>query len=268
MESDCYLQLQPIISQFPRIHQFLDDGFIREQCESGLKNFVLKRADNHEGLLYLDNLLAELTSVLGYDRLGDRLKMACSWDEYQEFLAQMDITLWFKDKDMVKEIEPKLANAMGKADILLTFSQQDIYCEVTSRESLEKSIESKRGNDAQKVQNLLKKEPWMTQQDAENEIEIDRILRVLLRKTSRQLPANHPGILALDGGKGAVYVHKIKRVAEKLLPQRRQMILIMLWSLERGTQIGEPPFCFLNQNSQFPDVGQELLNNLGRRTFI
>ena len=60
----------------------------------------------------------------------------------------------------------------------------------------------------------------MTPQDAENEIEIDRILRMLLRKTYKQLPANRPDILALDGGKGAVYIHKIKGGNKKLLQQK------------------------------------------------
>ncbi|MFC1993083.1 hypothetical protein ACFLV3_04670 [Chloroflexota bacterium] len=211
----------------------------------------------------MDNRLTELTSVTGYGRLCSRLRGSSDWDGYQEFLAQINITLWFKDKGILKEIEPALANSMGRADILLTFSQQDIYCEITSRQSLEKSIKSKRGNDAQKVQNLLKKEPWMTQQDAKNEIEIDRILRISLRKTSKQLPANHPGILALDGGKGAVYVHKIKRVAKELLQQRPQVILIMLWSLEKGSQIGEAPFWFVNPNSPYQDIRQELLEYLG-----
>ncbi len=104
----------------------------------------------------------------------------------------------------------------------------------------------------------------MTQQDAENEIEIDRIVRILLKKTSKQLPANHPGILALDGGKGAVFVHKIKRVAKNLLPQRPQVILIMLWTLERGSQMGEPPFWFTNSNSPYQNIGQELLKYLGQ----
>jgi len=165
---------------------------------------------------------------------------------------------------MVKEIEPRLPNSRGKADILLAFLQQDIYCEVSSRQSLEKSITFKKGNDTQKVQNLLKREPWMTQQDAENKIEIDRVLRKLLIETHRQLPKNHLGILALDAGKGTLYVHKIKRVAKKLLPQRQQVMLIMLWTSERGSQLGGPPFWFLNQSSPFQDISQELLKYLGQ----
>ena len=73
------------------------------------------------------------------------------------------------------------------ADILLSFSEQDIYCEVTSPESLQKSIESKKQSEAKKVQNLLKKQPWMSKQDAEHEIKQDRITRFLLEKTNKQL---------------------------------------------------------------------------------
>ena len=37
-----YLQLKPIISRFPRIHQFPDDGFIRKQCKGELKSHLLR----------------------------------------------------------------------------------------------------------------------------------------------------------------------------------------------------------------------------------
>lgn len=271
MKSEAYLRLQSILSKYPRIHQFLDDDFIREQCEDRLKCFILMRLDNEKSshstrqhLPFLESRLAELALVVGYDKLESLLRGASDWDKYQEALAQIDITLWFKQKSLLKEIEPGLPCSTGVGDILLTFSQQDIYCEVTSRESLQKSIESKKGSKVQKIQNLLKRQPWMTQQDAENEIEIDRILRTLLRKTSKQLPANHPGILALDAGKGAVFHHKIKRVAKKLLPQRLQVMLLMLWTSERGSQIGEPPFWFVNPNPPYQNIGQELLKYLGQ----
>lgn len=216
----------------------------------------------------LEKMSAGLASVKGYDKFKCFLRGTSDWDQFQEALAQIGITLWFKDKGIVKEIEPELPHKDGNADFLISFSQQDIYCEVYSRESLEKSIKSKKGNDAQKVQNLLKRELWMTQQDAKNEIEIDRILRKLLRKTSKQLPANHPGILALDAGKGAVYVHKIKRVANKLLPQRQQVILIMLWTSERRSPMEEPPFWFTNSNSPYQNVGQKLLKYLGQENKV
>jgi hypothetical protein len=108
----------------------------------------------------------------------------------------------------------------------------------------------------------------MTQQDAENEIAIRGIVRRLLKKSQEQLPPSDPDILALDTGKDVVSQHQIKMVPEGLLPQRQQVILIVLRSLERRTQIGEPPFGFLNQDSQFLDVGQELLKNLCKSTLI
>ena len=212
----------------------------------------------------LEKMLAELSSVTGYDRLAYLLRGASDWDGYNEFLAQIDITLWFKQKSLLKEIEPRLPCSAGVGDILLAFSQQDIYCEVTSRESFQKSIESPKGNKGQRIQNLFKREPWMTQQDVENEIEIDIILRKLLEKTKKQLPSSHPGILAFDAGKGWVFHHQVERVAKKLFPQRLQLMLVMLWTSERGSQIGEPPFWFVNPNPPYQNIGQELLKYLGQ----
>lgn len=280
MGTEHYPQLQSIISQFPHIYQFLDNGFIRGQCKSALKNFLLKRLDNEKSshftcqhLPTLEKRLAELTSVTGYGRLCSRLRVTSDWDGYQEFLAQIDITLWFKDKGILKEIEPELANSMGKADILLTFSQQDIYCEVTSFQSIAKSIESKTKSEEKKIRELRKRQPWKTEQYVENELKIKRAVRNLLDKTKRQLPSNHPGILALETGKSAIFGFDVRDIAQKLFPSRPQVVLIVLWSWESDGgdnsdlrwEMNNPSFCFINGGSKFREAGETLLQHLGLR---
>jgi len=207
---------------------------------------------------------AGLASVKGYDRLKSRLNSVTDWDSYKEMSAQIGITLWFKEKSLLKEIEPELPHREGNADALLSFSEQDIYCEVTSPESLQKSIASKKQSEAKKVQNLLKKQPWMSKQDAEHELKIERAVRNLLDKTKRQLPPNHPSILALETAKSMVFTFDTKKMAHKLFPSRPQVMLIMLWSLERGSRIGEAPFWFINPNSPYQNIGQKLLKYLGQ----
>ena len=207
----------------------------------------------------LEKIAAGLTLVNGYDRLISIIEGVASWDEYMEIRAQINTTQWFKEKGLIKEIEPKLPHREGYSDILLSFSEQDIYCEVTSPESLQKSMESNKYNEEKKVHNLLKKQPWMSKQDAEHEIEINRITRKLLGKTNKQLPLNYPGILALETGKSMVFSFDVKRIAKKLFPIRPQVTLIMLWSLERGSSIGEAPFWFVNPNSAYQNIGKELL---------
>jgi hypothetical protein len=214
----------------------------------------------------LEKESAELASVKGYDRLISTIKGVASWDEYMEIRAQINITKWFKEKSLLKEIEPGLPQRKGNTDALLSFSEQDIYCEVTSPQSLQKSIESRKQSEANKVQNLLKTQPWMSKLDAEHKIKQDRITRILLGKTNKQLPRNYPGILALETGKSMVFTFDTKEIAQTLLPTRPQVILIMLWSLEREGAIGQPPleapFWFLNRNSHFRDTGRRLLKHL------
>ncbi len=212
----------------------------------------------------LGKMSVGLASVKGYDKLERFLRGTFDWDQFQEALAQIDVTLWFKRANLLKEVEPELPHRVGNADFLLSFSQQDIYCEVTSLESLQKSIESKKQSEAKKVQILLKKQPWMSKQDAEHEIKQDRITRSLLEKTNKQLPRNYPGILALETGKSMVFTFDTKKIAQKLFPSRPQVMLIMLWSLERGSQIGEAPFPFVNPNSPYQNIGQKLLKYLGQ----
>lgn len=211
----------------------------------------------------LKEIAVRLASINGYDRLESSIENVADWDGFQAIKAQINITLWFNDKGILKEIEPKLPLREGYSDILLSFSEQGIYCEVTSPESLQKSIESKKQNEAKKVQNLLKKQPWMSKQDAEHELKRERAVRNLLDKTKHQLPPNHPGVLALETGKSMVFTFDTEKIAQKLFPSRPQVMLIMLWSLERGSQIGEAPFPFINPNSPYQNIGQKLLEYLG-----
>ena len=213
---------------------------------------------------YLKEISAGLASSNGYDKIESRIKGVTDWEEYRAISAQINVTLWFKNKNILKEIEPELPHRVGSADILLAFSNHDIYCEVTSLESLAKTMESKNQDKGKKILHKLKNQPWLTELGAENEITIDKIVRNLLEKTKKQLPPEYPGIIVLDTGKAAVFHHTIKDVGKKVFPQRNQVALIMLWSLEKGSQIGEAPFWFVNPSSPYQNIGRELLKYLGQ----
>ena len=282
MENGCYPKLQSIIPKFPNIHQIIDDDCIRTQSESQLKNYLLKRLADEESrdhtsqhLPTLEKRLAKLDHVNGYDRLKPILRGASNWDEYQEFLAQIDITLYFHNKSTLKEIEPELPHRAGNADILLSFSQRDIYCEVTSFQSIAKSIESKTKSEKNKIQDrvrgLRKRQPWETEQEIENELKIKRAVRNLLDKTNRQLPPNHPGILGVETGKSAMFGFDVREIAPQLFKRRPQLALIMLWSWESSEQDdsdfmswsrNKPSFCFINPISEFREIGEALLKHL------
>lgn len=216
----------------------------------------------------LEKMAAGLTLVDGYDRLIRTIKRVASWDEYMGIRAQIETAQWFKENGLIKEIEPKLPHREGYSDILLSTSEQVIYCEVTSLESLQKSVESKEENEAGKIQNLLRKERWMSETEAKHEIKISRIARILLGKTNHQLPPDRPGILALETGKAMVFHFDVKKLAEKLFPSRLQVMLIMLWSLEKGSQIGKAPFWFINYRSPLNKFGQKLLEDLKQTTKV
>ena len=176
----------------------------------------------------------------------------------------------FKDKGILTEIESELANSMGNADILLAFSQHDIYCEVTSFQSIAKSIESKKKSEEKKIREIRKRQPWKTEQDVEHEFKIKRGVRNLLAKTKRQLPSNHPGILALETGKSAIFGFDVRDIAQKLFPSRPQVVLIVLWSWESDGgdnsdlrwERNPPSFCFIIGSSKFRQIGEGLLEPL------
>lgn len=280
-----YIRLREILARFPRLHEFLDDDFVRKQCEAGLKNYLLKQlaAQNsltEQHLPALEKRLAALASPgdnysgAGYHKLGQRLRGVGDWDQYQEFLTQIDITLWFKQKALLKEIEPRLPHSKGEADILLSCNQQDIYCECTSFQSLWKSIQEEADSESdkqKKKQEKLKKEyRGLTMDDVTHKGEIDNTVRKLLDKTKNQLPSDWPAILALDTSKAAVYSPDIKEIARRLFPKRRHLVLIASWSWENSSQNfldweRATPKLFVNSESKFPTVGKDLVTFLGLR---
>ncbi|MFC2033586.1 hypothetical protein ACFLUB_03630 [Chloroflexota bacterium] len=79
-------------------------------------------------------------------------------------------------------------------------------------------------------------------------------------KTKKQIPTSHPGILALETGKAAIFSPEVDEIAKNLFKNRQQLILIMLWSLDRGSAIGEPPFWFNNPKSKYQRIGQDFLS--------
>lgn len=264
-------RLQSILSQFSRIHQFLDDAFVKAQCESGLSNYLLSRLVNDDSsgstaqhLPTLEKRLAKLASVAGYDRLGSLLRGASNWDQYQEALAQIDITLWFNQKNLLKEIEPLLPHGLGNADILLSFAGQDIYCEVASFQSIIKSIEAKAKDKENKI-----REQWKEQRGS---IKIKGVARNLLDKTKRQLPQDYPAILALNTTKSAIFAHDVRLIANRLLPRRPQVALIGLWSWEGDGEAmswdNSPTSFFVNHGSKFYKVGKALIQSLNVKSEI
>ncbi|MEE9583771.1 MAG: hypothetical protein V3W01_03840, partial [Dehalococcoidales bacterium] len=106
----------------------------------------------------------------------------------------------------------------------------------------------------------------------EDELKIKRAVRNLLDKTKRQLPSNHPGILALETGKSGILSFDVREIAQKLFPEKPHVAVIMLWSWESpaqndsdllGWSRSSPSFCFINARSKFRQIGEELLEHLG-----
>jgi len=269
MGNECYSRLQQMISKFPYLHQFFDDSFIERQCESGLTCYIVRGLvspidgwtvqESEQHLPSLESRLSKLATINGYDRLKHLLRGASDWNSYQDVLAQIDITHWFKEKSLVKEIEPKLPNNEGYSDILLSFAQQDIYCEAHSFQSILKSLQSQ-------VLEIEKKGDGLK--------EIKKAVRHLLKETKKQLPQDYPGILALDATKSDKFSDDVRFIAERLLPQRLQVAFIALWSYEGD---GDPSWdmipndFFVNSKSEFREIGEALLNHLrlnGRITVI
>jgi len=201
----------------------------------------------------LKKIAVGLASINGYDRLKSSIEDVADWDGFQAIKAQIDTTLWFKEKGLIKEIEPKLPLRKGYSDILLSFSQKDIYCEVTSFQSIIKSIQVKKSRTEKK----------------DDEFKIKRALRNLLDKTGRQLPQNYSGILVLDTTKSAVFSLDVRELAGRLLPQRRQIALIALVSWEgNGEDFSwdkNPTFFFINGYSEFRAIGEAVLKHLGQK---
>jgi hypothetical protein len=137
MRNSSYFQLQTTLAKYHHIHYFLDNDYIKKQCEYGLKCYILKglagltnnpKNEFQQNLPYLEKTLSDLSILAGYDRLVKVIKSACDWESYNEVITQLVVTAWFKQKNLAKEVEPILSGKSVSADILLCFSKQDIYC--------------------------------------------------------------------------------------------------------------------------------------------
>jgi len=226
---------------------------------------------HHEVSQYLSNLnskLVQLEPFPGFPKLGPGIK-AKDWQQYYETLAEIKADIWFAERGLLKEIQPELSHTRGRGDILILLSGQLIYCEVTARRFPNESDEKDDRKEA-RLKKLREEQPWATQADLDDQDEIRKMLGHLRGKTRRQLPPNFPGILVLDTGRAMFYQQSTKKLAGRLFASQdtSQVILIMLWSLERGSQIGEPPFWFVNRRSCFHDIGLALLKSLGQEQNI
>ena len=267
-ERELYEKLSSILREYPAIDQFLSKDFLRKQCISGLSSYILKHVaqkdtkDNSQYLDSLENQLARLENVPGFGELRKGLRSS-NWEQYYEARTQIDTSVWFSQRGMLKEIEPDLLHRTGSCDLLISLEQNDIYCEVTSR----RFSEANSAKALERMQKVQKKQPWLTPGDVVSQQQIDYVLQSLRYKAKHQLPPCSPGILVLETGRDGLYRQHIIELANKLFTDKSQapipqVILIMLWSLERGSNIGEAPFWFINRNSQFKNVGTELIKHL------
>ncbi len=106
---EVYYSLISILSKFPHVYKFICDEFISEQCKSEIKNYLLGRLANNNSaentlshLPTLERRLAQLAPLSGYSKLQSLLQGASDWDAYEEALAQIDIILWFNQKNWLK----------------------------------------------------------------------------------------------------------------------------------------------------------------------
>jgi hypothetical protein len=207
VDSNLSVSLEKIVSKYPHISHFISDQFIQEQEEKGLRCFILKRlndiptrslAERH--LPYLETLLTKASDLNGYERLGAILRRASDWDQHQEFIAQVEITLCFKKLLLVQEIESELPHRKGSVDIKAAFDNKTTFCEITSLQSLEKSLKSQISEKAiqQKINAATKRGLHMSEEEAKEEIEDKNSAKVLLEKTKKQLPQEFPGFLAVE----------------------------------------------------------------------
>jgi hypothetical protein len=270
MESELYQKLHSILCNYPTIYQLLGGDFFRRQCKAELTSCILKHLaqeghnENLPHLSYMESQLAQLSCFPGFNKLQKGLRSP-NGDEYYETQIQIERSVWFAQQHLLKEIEPELHDQGESCDMLLAFKGQHIYCEVTSRRFA--GVNSK--ITTAQMQRLQKKQPWLTEQDIEYQYEINNVLRSLKDKAQHQLPPTAPGILVLETGRAMFFHWQTKELANKLFASTSRattphVILIMLWSGDSGSQMGEAPFWFVNRNSYFKAIGRALLKYLGQ----
>lgn len=282
MESELYHQLDSILQQYPQISQFLGGDFLKKQSKGELTSCALQSlaqgldSESLQRLSHRFSQLAQLSSFPGFSKLQKGMRSS-NWNQYYEALAQIEVSVWFAQHHLLEEIEPDLPHRTGSCDLLLSLGGQHIYCEVTSLTF--PKVDSEKT--AAQVQRLRKKRPGLTEPDIkqrlltelgiQHQYQINNMLRGLRGKIRRQLPPDFPGILALQTGRAGFSTPQTKDLAKELFAATSQaptpqVILIMLWSLERGGTIGQPveeaPFWFPNRNSRFKDACRELLKYL------
>jgi len=248
MESELYQKLQSILCNYPTIYQLLGGDFFRRQCKAELTSCILKhiaQEGHNENLPYLSHMegqLAQLSLFPGFNKLRKGLRSP-NVHEYYETQIQIEKSVWFAQHHLLREIEPEINDKRGSCDVLLSFEERPIYCEVTSRRF--PGVNSK-GTTA-RMQRLQKKQPWLPEQEIECQLEINTLLRSLRDKAQHQLPPTAPGILVLETGRAMFFYWQTKDLANKLFASTSQttpphVILIMLWSGDSGSQMGEAPF--------------------------
>lgn len=270
MESEPCQKLHAILCNYPTVYQLLSPDFLRRQCRAGLTSYILKRVAQEEHnesvpyLSYMESQLSQLSCFSGFSKLQKGLRSS-NGHEYYETRIQIKMSVWFAQHHLLKEIEPKLDDKGGSCDMILSLKEQPIYCEATSLRF--SGVNNK--TTAAQMQRLQKEQPWLTEQAIEYQGKIKAVLQSLRDKARRQLPSIAPGILVLETGRAMFFYCQTKDLANKFFASTSQattphVILIMLWSSEGGSQIGEAPFWFVNRNSHFKAIGQALLKYLGQ----
>ena len=140
--------------------------------------------------------------------MTDVLNKPRDWNEYQEMLAQLDLTLAFLDAGVLVEIEPTIPSTMRKTDALLLVGGASVYCEMTSPRL---SVSPQSAGESQDVK---------------------RVIRHLQPKVTRQLPAPSHGLLAMDTTKCGLFSHDVRVIAAAVIPHHRNLLGICLWSWE------------------------------------
>ncbi len=270
MGSEVYQRLHSILCNYPTMYQLLGGDFLRRQCKAELTSCILKHLaqeghnENLPYLSYMESQLAQLSCFPRFNKLQKALRSP-NVHEYYETQIQIEKSIWFAQHHLLKEIEPELHDKRRSCDMLLSLEEQPIYCEVTSRRF--PGVNSKRT--AAQMQRLQKKQPWLPEQEIECQLETNTLLRSLRYKAKLQLPPTAPGIIVLETGRAMFFYWQTKDLANKLFAStsrapRPHVILIMLWSGDSGSQMGEAPFWFVNRNSHFKAIGQALLKYLGQ----
>ena len=247
-KENLYRQLIKTIEDYPSIHKLLDNGFIRNQCKNGIASRLLKQVkeNNIQHLSGIERKLNQIVSDSGYIRLNKVLKAARDFDSYFAFLSHIDAILLFRKYAILNEIEPPLPDSNRYSDIALLFNGSGIYCEVYSLSQPKKSKQYRSG----------------TYTEEDDDTNVDKITRRLFKKINQQLLLDYPNILILSTAKTGDFEPTINRVMRRTFPQKPQVTLVMLCSLENSSKLGESPYWYLNEYSPYHNLGHKFLKHI------